>query len=240
MRRSSSRPPEKPDSSGLSRWQRKSALTGGRFFSVLTGTDRRGPLALGRHVKALAGRWAGIIVALCCCAMAPARGTYPAAPAQAEVIPPPALERAARLVLIPAEGLHVGISDLEAVEPVNERAALRAALERAWRQQLERELVSEKLAANQYRPIEDPAEVAHILRLEYGPGSLLARGAGAVAALAEAAERGSQAPLDRLNLVTATVARSGSRVLGLKRPPSLRLRSRLTTKEAAVGISTRW
>ncbi len=141
------------------------------------------------------------------------------------------------LPLLEDEGLH--LRDLDAVRGVNERAALEAALARAQADRRRQERESDRLAQGRLSSV-TPREVAEVLRFEYGAGSAVSRSASAVASIADAAERGTQVPLDRVNAVTKRLAVSSSKALGLPSPPQLRLRSRVTTRKAGVGVSTKW
>ncbi|RMF25630.1 MAG: hypothetical protein D6760_00570 [Deltaproteobacteria bacterium] len=133
----------------------------------------------------------------------------------------------------------IHLRDLDAVRAVNERAALTAALARAQDERRRRELESDRLAKGKPWSV-TPREVADVLRIEYGAGSALTRGAAAVATIADAAERSTQAPLDRVNDVTQRLTRSSSQALGIPAPPKLTLRSRVSTRKAGVGVSTKW
>ncbi|MFQ5477729.1 MAG: hypothetical protein ACE5E4_03845 [Candidatus Binatia bacterium] len=85
-----------------------------------------------------------------------------------------------------------------------------------------------------------PAEAAQACREQYGPDSPLTRGIVTVALIAGAAERGSQLPLDRLNLITGTISESGREILGIETLPLLELRSSVTVRHFGLSVSTRW
>jgi len=147
-----------------------------------------------------------------------------------------------RAVLIQLTGRDSGVHlrDLDAVRRVNDRAKLVAAIQRAEVASAKREQLSERVLRHPYRRESDPTKIAAILRFEYGPDSVLTRSADAVAAIANAAEHGSQIPLDRVNHLTDSLATSSSQALGLPPPPDLRLRSRVTTRRAGISLSTKW
>ena len=84
-----------------------------------------------------------------------------------------------------------------------------------------------------------PKEVALVIRRGLGPSSLAAHGADALAALANAAERTTQVPLDGFNFVTDAIVAKG-RELGLRRMPEFHLRSKIENDRAGVSLSARW
>ncbi len=98
------------------------------------------------------------------------------------------------------------------------------------------------------RPVEDydanrrlrPDELALLMQNEYGRGSILARSALTLATVASAAERGSQIPLDQVNVVTARVVSETGNLFGLESMPELRLRSEIDTDRVMIGFKTRW
>ncbi len=98
------------------------------------------------------------------------------------------------------------------------------------------------------RPVQDyndnrglrPREIAVLLRNEYGAGSVVARSALTLAAVADAAERGSQMSLDQVNDVTARLVSETGDLMGWGKIPVLRLRSVIQTDKVMVGIKSRW
>ena len=85
-----------------------------------------------------------------------------------------------------------------------------------------------------------PREAAAVVQDEYGRGSVLGRSAAAVAAIADAAERGSQAPLDKVNVVTGEIIGGTREALGMGWLPDFRLRSEVRANRVGIGVRTRW
>ncbi len=98
------------------------------------------------------------------------------------------------------------------------------------------------------RPVEDydanrslsPNEFAELMEKEYGRGSVLGRSAAVLAAVADAAERGSQASLDKVNLVTKQIAIGTHKIFRLREVPDFRLKSQVRLDRVGVGLKTAW
>jgi hypothetical protein len=143
------------------------------------------------------------------------------------------------LVAAACPGPTMRISDLALARRLNDRAAFSSAMAEAARAEEAREQV-DPLDPSSYHFADDPEEAARAVHRHYGPDSFVTRGAQAILAIASAAERGTQAPLDRINTVADAIVEAGRERLGWRSLPDIELRSRLWHDEASVRMSTRW
>jgi len=85
-----------------------------------------------------------------------------------------------------------------------------------------------------------PDEAARIFREQYGPDSMLTRGATTVAIITNAAERSAQVPLEGINSVTRSVSEAGREIPGLRGLPDLKLKSRVDSRHFGISLTTKW
>ena len=143
-------------------------------------------------------------------------------------------EAGATSILTQFPPLRTGVSmdRLDAVRRINDKHALAESLAR-------QPDPGEREALELYTS-RDPEEVARRLRLAYGSGNLLTRSAEGVAALARAAERGSQRPLDGVNALAAGLLAGGSELLGIEGVKLPKLRSKITKNEVKLRVTSKW
>lgn len=132
---------------------------------------------------------------------------------------------------LPALSTGVSLDRLDAVRAINDRNAMTASLKRQARSSEVRDLAI--LTAHR------PREIARAFHSSYGPDSPLTRGATAIAAIIAITERSSQAPLDGISSVAASIG--GKRgAFGLPSSATPRLRSRVTNKAIGIKLSSKW
>ena len=137
----------------------------------------------------------------------------------------------------PAQRIHC--SNLDAVTHVSNRAAITAAIREAVPRDQRRVHAAFDEDGNYRRP-KSPRAVAEVFADYYGPDSILTRSANAVAALADAAEKRTQAPLDRVEAVTDAIVDGTRKIPGLERIPDFKLKSKVSNTKASVTLSTSW
>jgi hypothetical protein len=137
------------------------------------------------------------------------------------------------LAHFPAIGTGVSVDRLDTARRINDRRALAASFERHLASGEERREFA-------FYTRRTPAEVARRSRLDYGPDSFLARGANAVAAIASAAEQGTQASLNGVSTVAGGIVDGGGQLIGLPHLKVPRLSSKINEREVAIRLSTKW
>ena len=143
------------------------------------------------------------------------------------------------LVAAACPGPTMRTSDLALAKRLNDRAAFLIAMAEAVRAKEAREQV-DPLDPSSYHFADDPETAARAVHRHYGPDSFVTRSAQAILAVASAAERGAQVPLDRINTVADAIVEAGRERLGWRSLPDIELRSRLWHDEATVRLSSSW
>ena len=130
-------------------------------------------------------------------------------------------------------------TDLDSVRAVNDRSALDRAMRDADIQRKRRE-AGEFEPERRYRSPSNPYEAQRRIQEEYGPDSILTRGASTVAAIAGGVEKGSAKSLDGMASVTESIVNRGGDALGFDPIDVPRLKPRISAKRAGVYLSTKW
>ncbi len=143
------------------------------------------------------------------------------------------------LVVAACPGTHLTVRDLELAALLQRKYALARAV-RGDREPAS-SLLQAKGGSDPLHPFtDDPRVAARVIQRDFGPDSLVTRSAQGVLALASVAERGSQVPLDRINVVADAIVEAGRQVLGMPSLPALRFRSHLGHEQAGVKLSASW
>jgi hypothetical protein len=116
----------------------------------------------------------------------------------------------------------------------------RHSLSRAVRGEKRVASAADRLAVDGSRFANDADEAARMIQRDFGPDSLVTRGAQGVLAVASAAERGTQIPLDRINAVADALVEAGRQAFGAPSLPALRFRSHVGHEQAGVRLSASW
>jgi len=175
--------------------------------------------------------------ALCLLAVAaPAAHAYDdALPGPSETHRVPRTMDAQALVSAACPSTRIRLTDLDLARRLDERAVLDAAVRGG-----ERNAQLDPLDPRSYKFADDPDEAAAAFQRDYGPDAFITRSAQAVLAIASAAERGTQVPLDRINTVADAIVEAGRDALGLRSLPDFRLKSNVWYDEAGVEMSAEW